>query len=375
MLARLVADPLDDPMTPEVVSVPTRGIERWLTQRLSMHLGCAREQAGRRVRQHRVPLPRDVGRRSVGAARRVPIRKADPWVPERAVWPLIEVVEEHFDEPWLAPLAQHIRNSATVEGSRRFSSIRHVADLFDRYAVHRPDMLQRWAAGSPQLDETQWQFELWRLLRERLGEQSPAERLVEACRRLRGGARALGPADSALTVRADQASGQLPRRPGGHRCSSGRAPLLVAPVSGAVGTTGTRGRPVVTLRPSQRRSDRGRAAQPAPRVVGARRAGDAARAGGAEEHGEHAAPRRGGPSARLCSSSIQDDIRADRAPMGEPGGSAVDERPTARSGRRQHPRPLLPRPGSPGRGAARRDLAPARGRCHSRAPRHHRHVS
>ena len=29
-------------MTPEVVSVPTRGIERWLTQRLSMHLG-ARE--------------------------------------------------------------------------------------------------------------------------------------------------------------------------------------------------------------------------------------------------------------------------------------------------------------------------------------------
>ena len=29
MLADLVAVPLDDPMTPEVVSVPTRGIERW----------------------------------------------------------------------------------------------------------------------------------------------------------------------------------------------------------------------------------------------------------------------------------------------------------------------------------------------------------
>ena len=39
MLRDLVADPLDDPMMAEVVSVPTRGIERWLTQRLSAHLG------------------------------------------------------------------------------------------------------------------------------------------------------------------------------------------------------------------------------------------------------------------------------------------------------------------------------------------------
>jgi len=41
-LAELVATPLPDPMQAEVVSVPTRGIERWLTQRLSGRLG-ARE--------------------------------------------------------------------------------------------------------------------------------------------------------------------------------------------------------------------------------------------------------------------------------------------------------------------------------------------
>ena len=41
-LAELISDPLDDPMAAEVVSVPTRGIERWLTQRLSTRLG-ARE--------------------------------------------------------------------------------------------------------------------------------------------------------------------------------------------------------------------------------------------------------------------------------------------------------------------------------------------
>ena len=39
MLAELLVDPLEDPMTAEVVAVPTRGVERWLTQQLSRHLG------------------------------------------------------------------------------------------------------------------------------------------------------------------------------------------------------------------------------------------------------------------------------------------------------------------------------------------------
>ena len=85
----------------------------------------------------------------------------------------------------MAPLAQHIRNSGSLGESRRFSSIRHVADLFDRYAVHRPDMLQRWALGLAELGEASWQVELWSLLRERIGRPSPAERLLDACRRLR----------------------------------------------------------------------------------------------------------------------------------------------------------------------------------------------
>ena len=128
--------------------------------------------------------------------------KADPWLPERAVWPLMEVVEQHFDEPWLAPLADHIRNSGPPDEARRdaeplerFSIVRHVADLFDRYAVHRPDMLQRWAAGRGRTpDEAAWQVELWRLLRARIDRPSPAERLESACARAAGRARPPGPA-------------------------------------------------------------------------------------------------------------------------------------------------------------------------------------
>ena len=34
-LAGVISAPLEDPLQPEVVAVPTRGVERWLTQRLS----------------------------------------------------------------------------------------------------------------------------------------------------------------------------------------------------------------------------------------------------------------------------------------------------------------------------------------------------
>ena len=177
--------------------------------------GGTRGAAGRRVRQHRLPVPRDVGR-----AARLPCAagtdpKHDPWLPERAVWPLIEVVEEHFDEPWLAPLAQHIRNSG--DGARapeRFSSIRHVADLFDRYAVHRPDMLQRWAAGSAAARRgRRGSSSSGASCGSASAEPSPAERLRRRLPPAAGRARAPGPADPALALRADPAAGELPRRP------------------------------------------------------------------------------------------------------------------------------------------------------------------
>ncbi len=193
MLAELVAEPLEDPITPEVVSVPTKGIERWLSQRLSARLGVTPGGQDGVCANITFPFP---GTLVSGVLARATGNdpKADPWMPERSVWPLMEVVERHFDEPWLAPLAVHIRNAGaardevapgTPEPLERFSIVRHVADLFDRYAVHRPDMVQRWAQGAPHPDEQAWQVELWRRLRARIDKPSPAEHLKRACARLR----------------------------------------------------------------------------------------------------------------------------------------------------------------------------------------------
>ena len=170
-LRTLLADPPEDPFAAEVVCVPTRGMERWLTQQLSNRLGiCANVE---------FPFPRTVVGGAVAAASGLDPRE-DPWLPERMVWPLLEIVDAALDEPWLGPLAGHLQ----ADGARRFAAVRHVAELFDRYALHRPELVLGWSAG----EATHWQAELWRQLRTKIGVVDPAARAQAACARIRADA-------------------------------------------------------------------------------------------------------------------------------------------------------------------------------------------
>jgi exodeoxyribonuclease V gamma subunit len=197
-LADLLAEPLEDPMAPEIVAVPTRGMERWLTQRLSATLGASAGRADGVCANITFPWPRRVVGDAVAAASGVDPER-DPWLPERATWPLLDVLEASLDEPWLSAVAEHLgagfHEPDPVRRARRLSVVRHAADLFDRYALNRPEMIRAWAAG----DDTDgadgslppmslWQAELWRRLRLRIGIPGPTERLEPACARLRADA-------------------------------------------------------------------------------------------------------------------------------------------------------------------------------------------
>jgi exodeoxyribonuclease V gamma subunit len=178
-------------MVPEVVAVHTRGVERWLSQRLSTRLGTSEGRADGVCANVLFPFPGRVLAEALAAASGI-TRGEDPWAAERAAWPLLEVVDHHLDEPWLATLATHLGGGDEERRHRRFSTVRHVAGLFERYAVHRPDMLAAWAeggdtdgSGTPLPEEHRWQAELWRRLRARIGTPSPAERLPDACSALR----------------------------------------------------------------------------------------------------------------------------------------------------------------------------------------------
>jgi exodeoxyribonuclease V gamma subunit len=196
-LAGLLAEPPADPFAPEVVAVPTRGMERWLAQRMSGRLGAAPGRDDGVCANVEFPSPRAVAAGAVAAASGVE-PDADPWAPERCVWPLIDVADAALEEPWLSPLARHLgaaerdEEARAARRDRRFSALRHMADLYDRYGLHRPDMIRAWAAGAdvhatgaPLPEAARWQAELWRRLRAAMPLPSPAERVRAACERLR----------------------------------------------------------------------------------------------------------------------------------------------------------------------------------------------
>jgi len=191
-LGELLLDAPEDPMAVEVVAVPTRGVERWLTQRLSHTLGATTVEDGVCANVE-FPFPGSL----VGGATSVACGidpEFDPWPPDRSVWPLLELVDENLTAGWLQPLVEHLKAASPdgPDGSgevRRFATVRQLADLYDRYAIHRPEMIELWAKGvepderdvrsdaSGQRSARRWQAELWLRLRQRIGVPSPAERL------------------------------------------------------------------------------------------------------------------------------------------------------------------------------------------------------
>jgi exodeoxyribonuclease V gamma subunit len=183
-LGDLLAAPLGDPFAAEIVAVPTRGMERWLTQTLSAGLGAQPGRADGICARVDFPTPRRLVGDAVAAVSGID-PETDPWLPERAVWPLLEIVDESLGEPWLRALADHLGTGDRA--ARRYAGVRHLAELFDRYALHRPELVRAWARGEtgPIPDDAVWQAELWRRLRDRIAVPDPAERIDGACARLR----------------------------------------------------------------------------------------------------------------------------------------------------------------------------------------------
>lgn len=146
-LAQLLAQPPDDPFAPDVVAVPTRGMERWLSQHMSGILGAKPGERDGVCANVLFPSPHRLVVDAVAAASGIDPEQ-DPWLRERSVWPLLAVVDECLGEPWLAGLTAYLgAPEDEMRRSRRLTGVRHLAGLYDRYALHRPAMLEAWAAG------------------------------------------------------------------------------------------------------------------------------------------------------------------------------------------------------------------------------------
>ncbi|GGF43664.1 exodeoxyribonuclease V subunit gamma [Williamsia phyllosphaerae] len=191
-LADILLDPLADALTPEIVAVPAKGVERWLGQRLSARLGTSDAGADGIAANIDFRSPTDLVDRVLGSIRGYH-RADDPWSPARMRWTLLGVLDTAVHDPGCEVLARHlgVRPDGSVDGhraGRRWSTAVGLTRTFRSYAAQRPQMLSDWAAGHDtdgiggELPTDQrWQAHVWRRLRERIGFPGPAERLESLC--------------------------------------------------------------------------------------------------------------------------------------------------------------------------------------------------
>jgi exodeoxyribonuclease V gamma subunit len=188
-LGALLADPPEDPFAEELVLVPARGVERWLSQRLADVLGAG--PGGDGV--------------CAGVAFRIPASLIaeitgtvdnDAWSPDAMAWPLLEVIDACCDEPWCRGLAKHLGyGDASPEGElrrgRRYAVARRLAGLFASYAHQRPQLLVSWldgqdgdGAGDALDGDLAWQPPLWRALVDTIPADPPHVRHQKTVARL-----------------------------------------------------------------------------------------------------------------------------------------------------------------------------------------------
>ena len=176
-LADLLATPLDDPFAREVVVVPARGVERWVTQRLSHRLGVGARSGDGVCAGVDFVTPHSLVSMLLGKD------SDDPWEPDRLAWPLLEVIDRVHGRDRLRGAQPRTSAAAIAETSARPAATPWPGGwpgLFASYAVQRPALVTDWregrdtdGAGGDLEPDLRWQAELWRRLLVHVGTPPP----------------------------------------------------------------------------------------------------------------------------------------------------------------------------------------------------------
>jgi exodeoxyribonuclease V gamma subunit len=190
-LAEVLSAAPDDPFTPDVVAVPSRGVERWIAQSLSAVLGTRSGRSDGVCANVVFPSPARLVREALAAGSGIEV-DGDPWAGHRLPWPLLEVIDGCASEDWCRTLGRHLGSlDGAVDQGRRMAVAQKLAGLFTAYGAQRPTMVRDWLGGrdtdgygNPLDADHLWQAELWRRLRDHIDVESPAERVEDAIARL-----------------------------------------------------------------------------------------------------------------------------------------------------------------------------------------------
>ena len=154
-LAECIRSPLSAPLTPEIVIVQSKPMERWLSMELARRQGvCA---------NIRFPFPNafleELFRILLPEYREAPV-----YDPETLTWRILAALPACLEQPAFKPLRHYMRDDRGLKG---YQLACRLADLFDQYLIFRPDMILSWEAGQNPYGEEAWQAELWRKIRQK----------------------------------------------------------------------------------------------------------------------------------------------------------------------------------------------------------------
>jgi exodeoxyribonuclease V gamma subunit len=201
LFAARSSGPGADPFYTDTVVINSRGMESWLLQQLASPAPLADEGFPDFNPQHipriqanvRFAMPNALLNFGLlhldGETHHWHEKSADIDPFDRAVvaWRIYEILGKRASDPTAdtyADLRAYISAGGSNHDRRRFQLAREIADVFDQYEVHRPEMLKRWRESAESADVRRslnnWQPHLWRQLSD-VRAQSRDQRIDQFC--------------------------------------------------------------------------------------------------------------------------------------------------------------------------------------------------
>jgi len=147
-------NPLNKPLTPEVMLVPSPLIQRWLALQFADTMGV---HCNINYASPASWLARFIANNS---------RQTDTLSRESSAWLIFQHLPKLLDDDAFTALHRYLKDD--VDGVKRWQLASRIADTFDRYQDYRPDTIRNWSAGGGD----DWQAKLWHKLLDKVGSKN-----------------------------------------------------------------------------------------------------------------------------------------------------------------------------------------------------------
>jgi len=153
-LAQIIRNPLPSPLTPEIIVVQSRGMERWISMTLAGLHGISANCL--------FPFP-NAFLEDIFKKMRPDLPEISPFDPEIMTFRLMGIIPRQLNQNGFDHLKTYLADDDS--GIKLFQLSSRIADLFDQYLVFRPQLIFQWENKKEKKKPPQaWQAKLWREL-------------------------------------------------------------------------------------------------------------------------------------------------------------------------------------------------------------------